>query len=156
MGTWAFTVAGSLIAIPMARKWKSFGPLYFSATPGSMLDSITVINACHEERLQKILESQNSAVNASLTETGADSSGRTYLNLVQPTSFSPPTIRLGLLDNDNRQMIQPKRIKRLHSKQAIGSDPVKEQRQRFQAKHRRSKRTVVLWSSRLGSSFRNR
>ncbi|XP_048332462.1 uncharacterized protein LOC107406803 [Ziziphus jujuba] len=76
LGTWVFSVAGALIAIPVGIKRKSFGPLVFFGTTGTMLDIIMGINACekeHAERQMKLLEAQNSAVDASLTETRAES-----------------------------------------------------------------------------------
>lgn len=48
----------------------------FFGTTGTMLDIIMGINACekeHAERQMKLLEAQNSAVDASLTETRAES-----------------------------------------------------------------------------------
>lgn len=76
MGTWVFSVAGALIAIPVGIKRKSLGPLVFFGTTGTMLDIIMGINECereHAEHQRKLLEAQNSAVDASFTKTGAES-----------------------------------------------------------------------------------
>ncbi|KAF6147697.1 hypothetical protein GIB67_003028 [Kingdonia uniflora] len=76
LGTWVFSVAGALIAIPIGIKRKSFGPLVFFGTTGTMLDIILGVNACereYAERQMKLLESQNVATNASLGESGGES-----------------------------------------------------------------------------------
>lgn len=73
LGTWVFSVAGALIAIPVGIKRKSLGPLVFFGTTGTMLDIIMGINECereHAERQRKLLEAQNSAVDTSFAETG--------------------------------------------------------------------------------------
>ena len=75
MGTWFFSVAGALLAIPVGIKRKSLGPLVFFGTTGTMLDIIMGITQCereHAERQAKLLEAQNSATNASISETGAE------------------------------------------------------------------------------------
>ncbi|GER49199.1 GRAM domain-containing protein [Striga asiatica] len=62
LGTWVFSVAGALIAIPIGIKRKSLAPLVFFGTTGTMLDIIMGISACereHAERQMKLLESQN-------------------------------------------------------------------------------------------------
>ncbi|XP_073147849.1 uncharacterized protein [Henckelia pumila] len=63
LGTWVFSVAGALIAIPVGIKRKSLAPLVFFGTTGTMLDIIMGITACereHAERRQmKLLEAQN-------------------------------------------------------------------------------------------------
>ncbi|XP_019182390.1 PREDICTED: uncharacterized protein LOC109177451 [Ipomoea nil] len=66
LGTWVFSVAGALLAIPVGIKRKSLAPLVFFGTTGTMLDIIMGISACereHAER-QKLLEAQNSAAAA--------------------------------------------------------------------------------------------
>ncbi|KAJ6939308.1 hypothetical protein NC651_005676 [Populus alba x Populus x berolinensis] len=76
LGTWVFSVAGALLAIPVGIKRKSFGPLVFFGTTGTMLDIIMGITQCereHAERKAKLLEAQNSAGDASLTVTGSES-----------------------------------------------------------------------------------
>lgn len=76
LGTWVFSVAGALLAIPVGIKRKSLAPLVFFGTTGTMLDIIMGITACereHAERQMKLLEAQNSAAEASLAETAADS-----------------------------------------------------------------------------------
>lgn len=63
LGTWVFSVAGALLAIPVGIKRKSLAPLVFFGTTGTMLDIIMGVSACereHAER-QKELEAQNSA-----------------------------------------------------------------------------------------------
>lgn len=75
MGTWVFSVAGALLAIPVGIKRKSLGPLVFFGTTGTMLDIIMGITQCereHAERQAKLSKAQNSATNASLSETGAE------------------------------------------------------------------------------------
>ncbi|KAL3638808.1 hypothetical protein CASFOL_016715 [Castilleja foliolosa] len=69
LGTWVFSVAGALIAIPVGIKRKSLAPLVFFGTTGTMLDIIMGITACereHAERQMKLLEAQN----ASAADTG--------------------------------------------------------------------------------------
>lgn len=76
LGTWVFSVAGALLAIPVGIKRKSLAPLVFFGTTGTMLDIIMGISACereHAERQMKLLEAQNSAADVSLNETGAES-----------------------------------------------------------------------------------
>ncbi|KAI3859750.1 hypothetical protein MKW92_048862 [Papaver armeniacum] len=61
MGTWVFSVAGALLAIPIGIKRKSLGPLVFFGTTGTMLDIIMGVTACereHAERKMKLLEEQ--------------------------------------------------------------------------------------------------
>ncbi|KAI3912259.1 hypothetical protein MKW98_012070 [Papaver atlanticum] len=61
MGTWVFSVAGALLAIPVGIKRKSLGPLVFFGTTGTMLDIIMGVTACereHAERKMKLLEEQ--------------------------------------------------------------------------------------------------
>lgn len=75
LGTWVFSVAGALLAIPVGIKRKSLGPLVFFGTTGTMLDIIMGITQCereHAERQAKLLEAQNSATNASMSEAGAE------------------------------------------------------------------------------------
>lgn len=72
LGTWVFSVAGALLAIPVGIKRKSLAPLVFFGTTGTMLDIIMGVSACereHAERQMKLLEAQNAAADASLTET---------------------------------------------------------------------------------------
>ena len=69
LGTWVFSVAGALLAIPVGIKRKSFAPLVFFGTTGTMLDIIMGISQCereHAERQMKLLEAQNLATNASV------------------------------------------------------------------------------------------
>ncbi|KAK9216145.1 hypothetical protein WN944_008152 [Citrus x changshan-huyou] len=75
LGTWVFSVAGALLAIPVGIKRKSLAPLVFFGTTGTMLDIIMGVSACereHAERQMKLLEAQNAAADASLTETGTE------------------------------------------------------------------------------------
>ncbi|PNY10381.1 hypothetical protein L195_g006957 [Trifolium pratense] len=78
LGTWVFSVAGALLAIPVGIKRKSLAPLVFFGTTGTMLDIIMGITACereHAERQMKLLEEAQSAAAAetSLHETHSDS-----------------------------------------------------------------------------------
>ncbi|KAJ0785605.1 hypothetical protein HanOQP8_Chr02g0045081 [Helianthus annuus] len=64
LGTWVFSVAGALLAIPIGIKRKSLAPLVFFGTTGTMVDIILGISACereHAERQMKILEQQTSS-----------------------------------------------------------------------------------------------
>ncbi|KAL6492867.1 hypothetical protein OROGR_032626 [Orobanche gracilis] len=64
LGTWVFSVAGALIAIPVGIKRKSLAPLVFFGTTGTMLDIIIGVTACereHAERRMKLLEEQHTA-----------------------------------------------------------------------------------------------
>ncbi|KAF5200495.1 transmembrane protein [Thalictrum thalictroides] len=68
LGTWVFSVAGALLAIPVGIKRKSLGPLVFFGTTGTMLDIIMGITACereHAERQMQLLEAQNLATSSS-------------------------------------------------------------------------------------------
>lgn len=72
LGTWVFSVAGALLAIPVGIKRKSLAPLVFFGTTGTMLDIIMGISQCereHAERQMALLEAQNSATETSLAET---------------------------------------------------------------------------------------
>lgn len=74
LGTWVFSVAGALIAIPVGIKRKSLSPLVFFGTTGTMLDIIMGINACereHAERQMKLLEAQDAA--AATVDAGFES-----------------------------------------------------------------------------------
>lgn len=76
LGTWVFSVAGALLAIPVGIKKKSLAPLVFFGTTGTMLDIIMGITQCereHAERQKQLLEAQHSATDASFAETGAES-----------------------------------------------------------------------------------
>ncbi|XP_012078190.1 uncharacterized protein LOC105638905 isoform X1 [Jatropha curcas] len=76
LGTWFFSVAGALVAIPVGIKRKSLAPLVFFGTTGTMLDIIMGISQCereHAERQAKLLEAQNSAAEASVSETESES-----------------------------------------------------------------------------------
>ncbi|KAI4307298.1 hypothetical protein L6164_030502 [Bauhinia variegata] len=76
LGTWVFSVAGALLAIPVGIKRKSLAPLVFFGTTGTMLDIIMGISACereHAERQMKLLEAQNAAAETSFAETQTDS-----------------------------------------------------------------------------------
>ncbi|KAF7816883.1 putative transmembrane protein [Senna tora] len=73
LGTWVFSVAGALLAIPVGIKRKSLAPLVFFGTTGTMLDIIMGISACereHAERQMKLLEAQSAAAE---TQTDSDS-----------------------------------------------------------------------------------
>ncbi|KAG6488108.1 uncharacterized protein LOC122010286 [Zingiber officinale] len=62
LGTWFFSVAGALIAIPVGIRRKSLGPLVFFGTTGTMLDIIIGISQCereHAEHQMRLLEAQN-------------------------------------------------------------------------------------------------
>ncbi|KAK3019417.1 hypothetical protein RJ639_004574 [Escallonia herrerae] len=75
LGTWVFSVAGALIAIPVGIKRKSLAPLVFFGTTGTMVDIIMGISACereHAERQMKLLEEQNSAATR-LADAAAES-----------------------------------------------------------------------------------
>ncbi|CAL5414484.1 unnamed protein product [Camellia sinensis] len=76
LGTWVFSVAGALLAIPVGIKRKSLAPLVFFRTTGTMLDIIMGISQCereHAERQMKLFEEQNAAAMGTLTETGTES-----------------------------------------------------------------------------------
>ncbi|KAJ4824808.1 hypothetical protein Tsubulata_022148 [Turnera subulata] len=76
LGTWVFSVAGALLAIPVGIKRKSLAPLVFFGTTGTMLDIIIGISQCereHAERQAKLLEAQSAAADASFVETGSES-----------------------------------------------------------------------------------
>ena len=76
LGTWVFSVAGALLAIPVGIKRKSLAPLVFFGTTGTMLDIIMGISACereHAERQMKLLEAQSAAAETSSGETKIDS-----------------------------------------------------------------------------------
>ncbi|XP_027330540.1 uncharacterized protein LOC113846447 [Abrus precatorius] len=77
LGTWVFSVAGALLAIPVGIKRKSLAPLVFFGTTGTMVDIILGISACereHAERQMKLLEAQSAAAaETSLGETKVDS-----------------------------------------------------------------------------------
>lgn len=65
-------MVGALIAIPVGIKRKSFGPLVFFGSTGTMLDIIMGIQACereHAERERKLLEAQNLASQTLGTDT---------------------------------------------------------------------------------------
>ncbi|KAL8059683.1 hypothetical protein ABFX02_03G102900 [Erythranthe guttata] len=71
LGTWVFSVAGALIAIPVGIKRKSLAPLVFFGTTGTMLDIIMGVTACereHAERQMQLLEAQNSASSAAAND----------------------------------------------------------------------------------------
>jgi hypothetical protein len=68
LGTWFFSVAGALIAIPVGIRKKSLAPLVFFGTTGTMLDIIMGVSQCereHAERQMKLLEAQKVAIDAS-------------------------------------------------------------------------------------------
>lgn len=76
LGTWFFSVAGALVAIPVGIKRKSLAPLVFFGTTGTMLDIIMGISQCereHAERQAKLLEAQNSVGEPSFSATGSES-----------------------------------------------------------------------------------
>lgn len=78
LGTWFFSVAGALVAIPVGIKKKSLAPLVFFGTTGTMLDIIMGITQCereHAEREMKILEAQKFSVDASAQNESSDSFG---------------------------------------------------------------------------------
>ncbi|XP_015067903.1 uncharacterized protein LOC107012548 [Solanum pennellii] len=76
LGTWVFSVAGALLAIPVGIKRKSLAPLVFFGTTGTMLDIIMGISACereHAERQMKLLEeAQGSAAVDTLTDAATE------------------------------------------------------------------------------------
>ncbi|KAI4387599.1 hypothetical protein MLD38_000021 [Melastoma candidum] len=72
LGTWVFSVAGALLAIPVGIRRKSLAPLVFFGTTGTMLDIIMGISACereHAERQMKLLEAQSSVDSVGDSET---------------------------------------------------------------------------------------
>ncbi|XP_047306920.1 uncharacterized protein LOC124910331 [Impatiens glandulifera] len=77
MGTWFFSAAGALLAIPVGIKRKSLAPLVFYGTTGTMLDIIMGITQCereHAERQMSLLEeAQKSASPDFLSETESES-----------------------------------------------------------------------------------
>jgi len=78
LGTWFFSVAGALVAIPVGIKKKSLAPLVFFGTTGTMLDIITGISQCereHAERQMKLLEAQKLSADASAESESSDSFG---------------------------------------------------------------------------------
>lgn len=98
LGTWVFSVAGALLAIPVGIKRKSLAPLVFFGTTGTMLDIIMGISACereHAERQMKLLEeAQNSATEAFLNDSNSDSwfcayTGDTTVHVVPNDLFFP-------------------------------------------------------------------
>ncbi|KAH0702452.1 hypothetical protein KY285_016730 [Solanum tuberosum] len=76
LGTWVFSVAGALLAIPVGIKRKSLAPLVFFGTTGTMLDIIMGISACereHAERQMKLLEeAQGSAAVDTLADEATE------------------------------------------------------------------------------------
>ncbi|CAN6351723.1 unnamed protein product, partial [Urochloa humidicola] len=78
LGTWFFSVAGALVAIPVGIKKKSLAPLVFFGTTGTMLDIIMGISQCereHAERQMKLLEAQKHSADASAGSESAESFG---------------------------------------------------------------------------------
>lgn len=76
LGTWFFSVAGALLAIPVGIKKKSLAPLVFFGTTGTMLDIIMGISQCereHAERQMKLLEEQKLTSDASAESGSSDS-----------------------------------------------------------------------------------
>jgi hypothetical protein len=76
LGTWFFSVAGALVAIPVGIKKKSLAPLVFFGTTGTMLDIIMGISQCereHAERQMKLLEAQKLSADASAASAGIES-----------------------------------------------------------------------------------
>ncbi|KAL1820503.1 hypothetical protein DCAR_0416838 [Daucus carota subsp. sativus] len=76
LGTWVFSVAGALIAIPVGIKRKSLAPLVFFGTTGTMVDIMLGISACereHAERQQKLLEEQNATATGTLADVVTES-----------------------------------------------------------------------------------
>ncbi|KAH7679447.1 hypothetical protein IHE45_06G059000 [Dioscorea alata] len=68
LGTWVFSVAGAVLAIPVGIKRKSLAPLVFFGTTGTMLDIIMGITQCereHAERQMQLLEAQKVEMNTS-------------------------------------------------------------------------------------------
>ncbi|KAK8966111.1 hypothetical protein KSP40_PGU004740 [Platanthera guangdongensis] len=62
LGTWFFSVAGALIAIPVGIRKKSLGPLVFFGTTGTMLDIIIGVSQCEREfaeRQIRLMEEKN-------------------------------------------------------------------------------------------------
>nr|CAB3465887.1 unnamed protein product [Digitaria exilis] len=86
LGTWFFSVAGALLAIPVGIKKKSLAPLVFFGTTGTMLDIIMGISQCereHAERQMKLLEEQKLTSDASAESGSSDS-----FILCKPTTLS--------------------------------------------------------------------
>ena len=78
LGTWFFSVAGALVAIPVGIKKKSLAPLVFFGTTGTMLDIIMGISQCereHAERQMKLLEAQKLSADVSAESGSSDSFG---------------------------------------------------------------------------------
>ncbi|XP_043696147.1 uncharacterized protein LOC122646626 isoform X2 [Telopea speciosissima] len=76
LGTWVFSVAGALLAIPVGIRRKSLAPLVFFGTTGTMLDIIMGISQCereHAERQMKLLEAENVSTEASLVQSVSES-----------------------------------------------------------------------------------
>ncbi|KAI0518673.1 hypothetical protein KFK09_006109 [Dendrobium nobile] len=76
LGTWFFSVAGALIAIPVGIRKKSLAPLVFFGTTGTMLDIIMGISQCereYAERQMKLMEEQNPSNSSVDTLDVADS-----------------------------------------------------------------------------------
>ncbi|XP_065848057.1 uncharacterized protein [Euphorbia lathyris] len=78
LGTWFFSVAGALVAIPVGIKRKSLGPLVFFGTTGTMLDIITGVSQCEREYAEhqaKLLEAEaeTSAADAESSGGGSES-----------------------------------------------------------------------------------
>lgn len=75
LGTWVFSVAGALLAIPFGIKRKSFGPLVFFGTTGTMLDIIMGVTACereHAERQMMLLEAAQNSAAANVEENASE------------------------------------------------------------------------------------
>ncbi|PHU22806.1 hypothetical protein BC332_07913 [Capsicum chinense] len=75
LGTWVFSVAGALLAIPVGIKRKSLAPLVFFGTTGTMLDIIMGISACereHAERQKLLEEAQRSAAVGTLADAATE------------------------------------------------------------------------------------
>jgi len=78
LGTWFFSVAGALVAIPVGIKKKFLAPLVFFGTTGTMLDIIMGISQCereHAERQMKLLEAQKLSADVSAESGSSDSFG---------------------------------------------------------------------------------
>lgn len=72
LGTWVFSVAGALLAIPVGIKRKSLAPLVFFGTTGTMLDIIMGISACEREHAERQMKLMEEAQRSSSVDTFTD------------------------------------------------------------------------------------
>ncbi|KAJ7559516.1 hypothetical protein O6H91_04G089100 [Diphasiastrum complanatum] len=57
-GSWIFSIAGALLAIPVGIKRKSLAPLLFFGTTGAMLDIWVTVSNCEREYQEKMLRAK--------------------------------------------------------------------------------------------------